>query len=276
MSFTDLPPQTPINPNADAYALTCLERSAAAAEMVPLAADIPYGPDYWQKLDVWRPAAAGADLPVLIFFHGGNFTHGYKEWCGFMAPAVTTFPAVFVSASYRLFPQTAYRHILDDPFAALALVRERIGEHGGDPGRVFIGGHSAGAQIVAEMALRHDRRRAAGLTDEAFRGVFPMSGSYARRLGSLEVDPALRVADDVPDSPIELAGAARHPFFIAWGGVEKPQVLENGRAFAGAVEATGVETLARELPGLDHFAVHLNTGSAEDPWTVQVREWMLR
>jgi acetyl esterase/lipase len=209
-----------------------------------------------------------------VFFHGGNFTHGYKEWCGFMAPAVTSFPAILVSASYRLFPDASYRDILGDAFAALALVRAEIGAHGGDPARVFIGGHSAGAQLVAEMALRHDRRAAAGLPDAAFRAVFPMSGSYGRRLGDLELTPALRVAPDVPDSPIELAGAARHPFFVAWGGAEKPQVREAGRAFAGAVAATGVETVAREIPDLDHFEVHLNTGSASDPWTAQVRAWM--
>lgn len=274
MSFSDLPPQTSINANADLYAEKCLERSKAAAEALPCVLDIPYGPDYWQKLDLYRPEGDQDDLPILLFFHGGNFTHGYKEWCGFMAPAITAFPAIFVSASYRLAPHTPYREIIEDGFSALSLLRRIAPEHVGDPERIFIGGHSAGAQMVAQMALRDDWRTAAGLDADAFRAVFPLSGSYSRRLGDLESDARFKVAPETPDSPIELAGKARHPFAIAWGGKERDQLRADGSAFAAALAQAGAEVISEEYPEADHFSIHLDMAAPDNPYTTRIRDWM--
>ena len=276
MSFSDLPPQTSINPNADAYAERCLALSRAVAENARAVLDVPYGPDYWQKLDIYRPdRPAQEPLPVLLFFHGGNFTHGYKEWCGFMAPAVTAFPAIFVSGSYRLAPATSYRDILGDGFAALAWLRENIAAHGGDPGRIFIGGHSAGAQMVVEMALRHERRRQAGLPDDAIRGVLPISGNFRRRLADLEADERLRLPPHVPDSPLEIAGKAFAPFFVTWGGREKEHVLEAGTDFVSALEAAGQAVEHHVFEEDDHFSIHLNTADPRNAWTVKLRDWMV-
>lgn len=277
MSFDDLPPQTPINPNADAYADTCLALSRAVAERSQAVLDVPYGEDYWQKIDIYWPDTPGPRrLPVLLFFHGGNFTHGYKEWCGFMAPAVTAFPAIFVSASYRLAPAASYRDILRDGFAALAWLRAHIGEQGGDPGRIFIGGHSAGAQIVTEMALRHDARREAGLPDDAVRGVLPISGRFSRRLADLEADERLRLPPEVPNSPIEIAGRCFAPFFVTWGGREKEEVQCDGAAFVAALRAAGQAVEHHVFAQDDHFSIHLNTADAGNAWTVKLREWMGR
>ena len=277
MSFDDLPPQTPINPNADAYAERCLVLSRAVAETARAILDVPYGPDYWQKIDIYRPDEPSAGpLPVLLFFHGGNFTHGYKEWCGFMAPAVTAFPAIFVSASYRLAPSTSYRDILHDAFASLAWLRGHVAEHGGDPGRIFIGGHSAGAQIAVEMALRHEARRAAGLPDDAFRGVLPISGRFSRRLADLEADETLRLPPEVPDSPIEIASRTFAPLFVTWGGREKDEVQRDGAAFVAAMEAVGQPVEHHVFAEDDHFSIHLNTADSGNVWTRKLREWMGR
>lgn len=277
MSFDDLPPQTPINPNADAYAVTCLERSKAAADAGRTVLDVAYGPDYWQKIDIYLPKdPADEPLPVLLFFHGGNFTHGYKEWCGFMAPTITAFPAIFVSGSYRLAPTASYRAIMEDAFAAFSWLREHIAEHGGDPTRIFIGGHSAGAQIVAQMALQHAARAAAGLPDDAFAGILPISGSYSRRLADLESDEGLRVAPDTPDSPIEIAADPRPtaPFFVTWGGREKEQVQRDGPAFVAALEASGHAVEHHAFADDDHFSIHLGTADPENLWTRRLRRWM--
>jgi hypothetical protein len=83
MIFDDLPPQTPINPAADANAATCLELARVAIETVPNCRTLAYGPDPAQRLDVYAPAGARC-LPVFAFWHGGGYTHGYKEWCAFI------------------------------------------------------------------------------------------------------------------------------------------------------------------------------------------------
>lgn len=276
MSFDDLPPQTSINPNADRYAEICLEASRKVAETTRCVLDVAYGPDYWQKIDIYLPdEPVTKKLPVLMFFHGGNFTHGYKEWCGFMAPAITAFPAILVSVSYRLAPDTSYRDIIGDAFASLAYVQAHIADHGGDPDRIFIGGHSAGAQIVAHMALRAEARRAAGIADDAIKGVFPMSGSYSRRLADLEADESLRVSADTPESPIETAAKTPYPFYVTWGAKEKESVLRDGPAFVDALLAAGQDLKHEIFPEEDHFSIHLNTANPDDVWTAEVRRRMV-
>ncbi|WP_334191446.1 alpha/beta hydrolase [Pararhodobacter sp.] len=278
MAIETLSPAPQVNAEAQAYSDECLRRAALAVERgdCRYLPDIAYGPDPLQRLDIWapKPAGAPAGLPVLVFFHGGNFTHGYKEWCAFMAPAITAFPALLVAAGYRHAPGTSYRAIIGDGLAALKLVSDRIAEWGGDPRRVWLGGHSAGAQMVCEIALDHERRAAAGLGDEAFRGVFPISGNYRRSLSALESDPALRQPEGTPDSPLDRAGAARHPFLLAWGGEEKPYVHEGGQAMAEAMEAAGADVSRLVIPGQDHFQVHLSCTEPGGAWLAAVQAAM--
>jgi alpha/beta hydrolase fold len=129
MSLDDLPTQPPLNPQADRYGLECLARSREALQLTRSSLDIAYGPSYWQKLDVFGPLDGGhRDLPVLVFFHGGGWTHGYKEWCGFMAPAIMAFPALFVSVSYRLLPEVDFPAPMEDGLAAFRWVYDHIAD----------------------------------------------------------------------------------------------------------------------------------------------------
>ena len=152
MSFDDLKPQSPRTAEnsreperARDYGERALELSRAAAARCRTILDIAFGADYYQKLDLYLPAVVAArDLPVLLFFHGGAWAHGYKEWNGFMAPGFVAMPAIFVSASYRLVPEHKFPTALDDAFAALAWVRSNIVDHGGDPARIHVAGWSAG------------------------------------------------------------------------------------------------------------------------------------
>lgn len=109
MDFANLPPQPPLFPaEADDYARQTLARSAEAARLCHRIADVRYGSDYWQSLDVYPAvdaAGGGAPAPVLVFAHGGAWTNGYKEWMGLMAPPLVSRGIVFVSLSYRLAPE---------------------------------------------------------------------------------------------------------------------------------------------------------------------------
>lgn len=126
--------------------------------------EFAYGPDPAQRLDVYRPARAGA-APVVLFFHGGGWQRGDKAMPRMVAHKVPHFTgrhgAVFVSANYRMLPQADVLAQADDLARAIAFVQREAPAWGGDPARLAVIGHSAGAHLSAlvtadaALAARH-------------------------------------------------------------------------------------------------------------------------
>ena len=106
-------------------AAECWRRSAGIA-----CQEFAFGADPYQRLLVFE--APRPDGRVLVFWHGGGWTSGYKEWMGFMAPAFTAEGVTFVSAGYRLAPQHVFPAALDDCIQATRWVAENIARHGGN------------------------------------------------------------------------------------------------------------------------------------------------
>jgi acetyl esterase/lipase len=285
MRFDNLPPQPPIHPpEAEAYARRALELSGDAADQCVCHLDVAYDRDYWQRVDVYRPLAPPAHpLPTLLFAHGGGWTNGYKEWMGLLAPAVTGFPALFVSVSHRLAPEHRFPRPFDDCVAALAWAYQNIDRYGGDPDRIFVGGHSSGGHLYALATLRRDVLRAAGVPVEAIRGCFPVSARFNLVFhnpapGSLEHrhQSVLFTAgqDTVQASPFHQIDGNRVPFLLAWGSRDIPSIMENNEQMFGALQAQGTPVERLVLQGYDHFDTALETRHADNPWTSAVRAWM--
>ena len=104
------------------------------------------------RLDVIAPRNRTESLPVYVYFHGGGWTSGDKgsltKYCAIQASA----GAVVVNANYRMATRFQMRHMLHDAASVLRWVESHVGEFGGDPGRVVVGGDSAGGQIAALIA----------------------------------------------------------------------------------------------------------------------------
>lgn len=281
MSFDDLPAQPPINPEADRYAAECLTLSRRAAESVRCELDIAYGSDYWQKLDVYLPRHRDIrDVPVLLFMHGGGWTHGLKEWCGFMAPALVDLPAIFISVSYRLLPQVAFPAPALDCIAALKWAHGRIADYGGSPRRFFVGGHSAGGQIAALMALRDDWLAEAGLPRDVVQACFCISTTFNRRMVNPDAAPDHVPKESffeiAPESPLAFAERAHVPFLITWGDREHERLARTGRQMVQALERARCSVEWHALPDEDHFDTHLKTRDVGYLWTRRARHWMAR
>lgn len=280
MSFDDLPAQPRMNEAGERYSAVALERSRAAAAETRCVLDIPYGPDYWQKLDVWLPPdAAGRDLPVLVFMHGGGWTRGYKEWCGFMAPALAARGIILVSVSYRLIPHVAFPVPVQDCIAALKWVADNIAAHGGSTERIFAGGHSAGGQLAALLALHGDWLEAAGVRGDIVRAVFCLSATFNRRMVDPEVAPNHVPPEPfeavAPESPLALVDRARVPFYIAWGGNEHERLERTGRQMVAALEKRGVPVTSHVYPGYDHFDMHIELADPASHFMKTALAWML-
>lgn len=278
MAFTHLSPQPPMSPAAEHYAAYCLEATAQVQARTRHVLDIPFGVDDWQKLDLYLPDDTAAHgLPTLLFMHGGYWTHGYKEWLGFMAPAFITLPALFISVSYRLSPAVTHPAALEDCLAALAWAYHHVAEHGGDPQRLFVGGHSAGGHLAALLTLQPPLLTARGLPADSIKGCFPVSGVY-----DLEGDvPQDRLAAFLAPgtsralaSPIHYVAGNRTPFFLAVGEDDFPVLHAQAYTMAAALlqEHGPVELL--EIADADHFQVNMRASDPTYLWVQRVRALM--
>ena len=278
MALSDLPPQAPMSPVAEAYAAFCLDQTAKVQAHLRHVLDIPYGEDSWQKIDLYVPDDRTAEnLPTLLFLHGGYWTHGYKEWLGFMAPSFVSLPALFISVGYRLSPAVQHPAALDDCLSALAWAYHHVAEYGGDPRRLFVGGHSAGGHLAALMALQPALLMARSLPAELIKACFPVSGVYDL---TGDIPPDCRQAflelgaNPVHASPLHYVRGNRIPFLVAVGEHDFPVLYEQAYAMKTALQQQDGPVEFLDIAGVDHFQINMRSGDPEDVWVQRVRAWM--
>jgi acetyl esterase/lipase len=143
-------------------------------------ADLAYGADPRNRLDVYAPTEQnGSTLaPVVVFFYGGNWNAGSKADYEFIGEALASRGIVAVLADYRLYPQVRYPEFLQDSAGAVAWAAKEIKKYGGNPERLYVMGHSAGAYNAAMVALDERLLSAYGMTPAALRGWIGLAGPY--------------------------------------------------------------------------------------------------
>jgi acetyl esterase/lipase len=267
------PPQEPLSEAGQKYGDECLRRSAGIAFE-----EARYGDDPYQSVAVF-PAREPTGT-VLLFWHGGGWTSGYKEWFAFMAPALNAAGITFVSAGYRLAPQHVFPAGFDDCARAVAWTHANIGRYGGDPKKLFIGGHSSGAHYAALLAARRDWPARHGLPADVVKGALPVSGTYWFTEGSgLAMRPRFLGADAANDraaSPIHQLQPPLPPMFLALGTADFPHLVKQAEAFEAAVRAAGGEVERLAMPDRNHFTASYATGEADGPWVPRAVDFMRR
>jgi len=152
---------------------------ASGDEGTVVSRDIPYagkGTEVRRTLDVYRPSE-GSGHPVMLYVHGGGWQVGDKSRVHEKARAFVRRGWVFVSVNYRLVPKVSWREQAQDIAQAIAFVRKRARKHGGDAGRLFLMGHSAGAHLVALVATDGRYLKAEGVKFSAVAGVVLLDGA---------------------------------------------------------------------------------------------------
>jgi acetyl esterase/lipase len=159
--------------------LDAVDRITGGARGAVLAERVSYGPSDKQYLSVYTPKDPVAEpLPVIVFVHGGSWNKGDPENYGFIGRAFAPEGFVVVLAAYRLHPEAVYPAMIEDTAAAIAWTQANIAKHGGDPSRIIISGHSAGAYNVAMTALEARWLAEAGGSAEQIAGVVGLAGPY--------------------------------------------------------------------------------------------------
>ena len=151
--------------------------SSAFAQDAPVKRDIPYGEkaEPLQTLDVYAPSEA-KDLPVVVWIHGGGWQAGDKTDVKQKPQVFVERRFVFVSVNYRLLPKVAMGDIVRDVAKSVRWVHNHVAEHGGDPKRLFVMGHSAGAQLAALICTDDRYLKAEGLSLAIVKGCVPVDG----------------------------------------------------------------------------------------------------
>jgi acetyl esterase/lipase len=140
--------------------------------------NLAYGQGARQRLDVYAPRYA-RNLPVVIFWYGGSWKHGHKANYRFVGAALAARGFVTVLPDYRLYPAVTFPAFCEDAAHALAWVEAHAREFGGDPHRIVLMGHSAGAHIAAFIAYNHAFVEKAGAHSQDIVGLVGLSGPYA-------------------------------------------------------------------------------------------------
>lgn len=139
--------------------------------------DIPYAQPRAERqlLDVFAPGV-GSKLPVVLWVHGGGWQAGSKEQVDRKPAAFVEKGYVFVPVNYRFVPAVTMEVIVRDVAKAVGWVHANIERFGGDPQRIFLMGHSAGAQLVALLAADSRYIEAEGVPRSALVGCVPVDG----------------------------------------------------------------------------------------------------
>jgi acetyl esterase/lipase len=162
------------------FAIACsLPLLGNVAQAQQLTADIPYSDNGHERqvLDIYTPeAAADQSLPVMFWIHGGGWQAGDKGDVALKPKVLTERGFIFVSTNYRLLPDVTMSVLIRDIAKSLGWVHQNIAKYGGDPKRIFVGGHSAGAQLAALICIDDRYLQEAGVPFDALQGCVPIDG----------------------------------------------------------------------------------------------------
>ena len=161
---------------------------------------LAYGPDPRQKVDVYQPARAVANPPMVVFFYGGSWSFGDRADYRFVGEALASQGIVAVIADYRLSPQVRYPVFVQDSASAMRWAFDHAAEYGVSASRIFVMGHSAGAYNAAMLALDKRWLEAVNLSPPQLAGWIGLAGPY----DFLPIgDPKTQVAFSWPDTPAD-------------------------------------------------------------------------
>lgn len=226
-----------------------------------LEADVAYGPLARQQLDIYRPSQAGADRPVVVFFYGGAWQRGERRDYQFIAEAFASKGIVAVLPDYRVYPEAVFPAFVSDGAAAVRWVRDHIEEYGGDPCRVFLSGHSAGAHIAA--LLTYDESHLAAAPEFRPAGLIGIAGPYDfLPLGSETLRQVFPAATRNDSQPINFVDGDEPPALLLHGTDDDTVLLRNSRRLAAKIEASGGSVQLREYDGVGHVRIILAMGKA--------------
>jgi arylformamidase len=250
-------------PNRDQLIERRIADSATARGRIGEPERVAYGPGDIEWLDIYRSTRVPA--PIFVFIHGGAWRSERSK--DFAVPA-----EMFLDAgAHYVVPEFAWVQdvsgnlmvLAEQVRRAVAWVRENIARFGGDPNRLYIGGHSSGGHLAA-VALTTDWQRQFGLPSDLIRGGMCISGMYDLTPVRLSARNRYVRFDDATVaalSPIRHLDQLHPPLVVAYGTLETPEFQRQNREFAAAVESAGKKVRLLVGEHYNHFELPETLGN---------------
>ena len=221
--------------------------------------DLAYEPGSRHGMDVYRADAAVGARPVVVFLYGGGWRSGDRAEYVFVAAALARRGFLVFVPDYRLWPEVQYPGFIDDTARAVAYVKSAAPSWGGDPARLFIVGHSAGAYMAEMLALDPHWLELAGMSPRDLAGVvsiagpadfLPITGEDTKEVfGAHRNDPATQ--------PINHVDGHNPPLLLLHGDADETVYLRNSTALAARIRAAGGPVELKIYPGVGHIGIVL-------------------
>jgi len=268
--------------------------SAACAEDLKIQRDIPCteSADAAQKLDVYAPPGA-KDAPVVVWIHGGGWAQGDKAEVQEKPAAFGKKGFVFVSVNYRLWPKVVMGDLIHDVAKSVGWVHAHAAEYGGDPHRMFIMGHSAGAQLAALLCTDERLLKAEGVPFSDLKGCVPVDGDTYNVPASVALSDTRCRVYNLPEpkgghrakfgNPEQQAdySAVNHvkkdkgiPPFLLLHVATHPDTTLQAQDLAKALKNAGVSVKVFGAKDTDHNKLNNHLGVEGDPATKELFEFV--
>jgi acetyl esterase/lipase len=259
--------------------LLSLAASTATAIETKVIKDISYKDDvisqtpYEQercKLDLTIPVGAKG-FATCVYFYGGALKKGSKdlasEYCAEIRQSFAQAGVAVVTPDYRLSPKVKYPAYVDDAAAAFAWTVKHIAEHGGDPHKVFIGGHSAGATLALLVGMDPNRLKPHGLTLGAVAGITQISAQVLTHYTIREERGQSRYAITCDEAaPAFYIRKTLPPILTIYAQNDMLSRAEENLFFVATLKAAGhAENYSLRVDDRDHGTVGHNIRNLDDP-----------
>ncbi|MBI5832886.1 MAG: alpha/beta hydrolase [Armatimonadetes bacterium] len=231
------------------------------------------------KLDVYSPPGA-TKAPVLVWFYGGGLTGGEKYGAGTVAIARSLVKEglVVVVPDYRLSPKATYPAYIQDAAAAVGWAHQHIAEFGGDPDRLFVGGHSAGGYLTLIVGMDPEYLKAVGVPTSAIAGLIPVSGQTMTHYTIREergISRYMVTADDA--APVRWVRPELPPMLVLSADNDMPARAEENAFLVALLKAAGHKAVTGLcVAGRDHGTVADKLKDDGDPGRMALLEFVKR
>ncbi len=217
---------------------------------------VPFAPDVGLSMDVYKPhMAIGAKVPVVVFFYGGAWQRGNRAQYQFVGQQLADNGVLAIIADYRTYPTATFPSFMDDAARAVRRAHDDAAGWGGDPKRLFIAGHSAGAQIAALLATDPRYLHAHGMQPDQLAGVIGLSGPYDFNVTGDLVDVFGPPSQWPHAQAVNFVDGNEPPFLLLHGTGDKVVEYADSVELAERLRRNGIPATLKLLPDAGHIRV---------------------